>query len=173
MDAKSYRYRLTAGYSNIAEEARLECRDGCEIAYQICDRGYYCFNDTMTECPPGTYREPVPGISINDLKNAFVCTNCPPGRYRARVRGTEIDSCTKCPIGKYAFVTGSVFVSDCLRCPAGKFAENTGMEVCKCITGDSCDLGYSASGTLGANKTHYYVNGIDFQRETVPYQGRA
>jgi hypothetical protein len=30
-----YRYRATAGYSNIADGAKLECQDGCEIGLQV------------------------------------------------------------------------------------------------------------------------------------------
>jgi hypothetical protein len=37
-----YRYRLTNVYNDLAEEAKLECQDGCEIALQICQAGYYC-----------------------------------------------------------------------------------------------------------------------------------
>ena len=127
----------------------------------------------MIPCPPGKYRTSVPGVSINDLKTGSKCVNCPPGRYRSRDKGVDIESCTKCPIGKYAGVTASVLVSDCQRCPAGKFAENAGMEICKCITGDSCDLEYSAISLPTENKTYYFANGIDFSRETVPYVGRS
>ncbi|RYY86822.1 hypothetical protein EON63_05110 [archaeon] len=30
------RYKITADYSDLAEEARLECEDGCDIALQVC-----------------------------------------------------------------------------------------------------------------------------------------
>lgn len=168
-----YRYRLTNGYSDVATEALLECRDGCDIALQVCQTGFYCTEGAMLPCPPGTYRTGLPGVSIIDLKNAFVCTNCPPGRYRSRAKGTDIVSCSKCPIGKYTSVTGSVLVSDCLRCAAGKFAEEEGMAECKCISDDSCGLEYSSLSVLDANYTNFYANGIDFGRETVPYRGRS
>lgn len=168
-----YRYKLTNEYSDIAEEARLECRDGCEIALQVCRSGYYCNGGAMIACPPGKYRRPVPGVSINDLKTALSCVDCPPGRYRSLDKGVDISSCTKCPKGKYAAVTGGVLVSDCQRCPAGKFAEEEGMEQCKCITDESCDLPYAALTAPLLNNTHYYANGVDFGRETVPYHGRS
>lgn len=167
-----YRYRLTQGYSDLAEQSILECKDGCDIALQICQAGYFCTGGEMLPCPPGTYRTPVPGVSINDLATAAQCVDCPPGRYRSRDKGIEIDSCTKCPIGKYATVTGSVLVSDCLRCPAGKFAEEEGMELCKCITGQSCDFEYAALSLTTVNKTSFFANDVDFDRETVPYKGR-
>jgi len=168
-----YRYKLPNGYSDIAEESRLECRDGCDIALQVCQSGYYCISGEMIPCPPGKYRTPVPSASINDLKSASVCDNCPPGRYRSRDKGASIESCTKCPVGKYATVTGSVLVSDCQRCPAGKFAEDAGMELCKCITPDSCDFEYSALSLLTVNKTNFFENEVDFSRESVPFVGRS
>jgi hypothetical protein len=168
-----YRYELTTGYSDIAEEARLECRDGCQSGVLVCQTGYYCRTGAMLPCAPGKFRNPVPSVSIVDLLTASECVNCPPGRYRSRDKGINIDSCTKCPVGKYAGVTGSVLVSDCQRCPAGKFAEDEGMSACKCITGESCDFEYSALSLLTENKTNFYANQIDFDRETVPYVGRS
>ena len=70
MCAYYYRYSATTGYSDITEEATLECQDGCEIALQICQAGYYCTLGIMTECPPGTYREAVTDTSIVALKLA-------------------------------------------------------------------------------------------------------
>lgn len=169
-----YRYKLTNDYSDIAKEALLECRDGCDIALQVCQTGYYCTSGEMLPCPPGKYRTPVPGVSILDLSTAFSCINCPPGRYRRLDKGTDIESCSKCPIGKYVTITGSKDVSDCLRCPAGKFAEQEGMAICKCISDESCDFPYSSlSTTDDVNKTHFYANDIDFDRETVPYRGKS
>jgi hypothetical protein len=45
-------------------------------------------------------------------------------------------------------------------------AEEPGMRLCKCITGESCDLEFKRSGNT------YYNNGVDFYRETVPFIGR-
>jgi hypothetical protein len=165
-----YRYKVTDGYSDIAEEAKLECQDGCEIALQICQEGYYCSKGIMTECPPGTYREAVTDVSVLALDFAHECTKCPYGRYRSTPKGKSADECTKCPIGKYANVTGSIKVSDCQRCPAGKTAYKEGMRLCECITGDSCDLDLT---TIGNNL--YFaeeVQGKDYFRETVPFIGR-
>lgn len=159
-----YRYKITVGYNDLAEEAKLECQDGCEIALQVCQAGYFCDSGVMLPCPAGTYREPVTDVSIVALDKAAVCTKCPFGRYRSTNKGKSADECTKCPIGTYANVTGSVKVSDCLRCPAGMNAEEEGQRLCKCITGDSC-------GTT-IDKLEMYSNGIDYYRESVPFVGR-
>lgn len=67
-----YRYEITTGYSDIAEEAKLECQNGncfdvanpfaihkynisylgCDIALQVCEPGYYCSVGEMLPCPP-------------------------------------------------------------------------------------------------------------------------
>ncbi len=159
-----YRYKITNAYNDLAEEAKLECQDGCGIALQVCQAGYYCSTGNMLPCPAGTYREPVTDVSVLALEKSRSCTNCPYGRYRSATKGKSADDCAKCPIGKYANVTGSIVVSDCQRCPAGKNAEEEGMRLCKCITGDSCDL-------TVAGET-YFKDGVDFNRETVPYIGR-
>lgn len=49
----SYRYRATDGYIDVAEEAILECRDGCDIALQVCQEGFYCRDGSMISCPSG------------------------------------------------------------------------------------------------------------------------
>lgn len=38
----AYRYKITVGYSDLIEEAILECIDGCDIALLTCQTGYYC-----------------------------------------------------------------------------------------------------------------------------------
>ena len=38
------------------EQARLECRDGCNIAVLRCQPGYSCAEGSMSRCGPGTYR---------------------------------------------------------------------------------------------------------------------
>ncbi len=159
-----YRYKLTDQYNDLAEEAKLECQDGCEIALQVCQAGYYCTEGLMRPCPPGTYREAVKDISIVALKESKACTKCPYGRYRSTFKGKSADDCKKCPKGTYANVTGSIQDSDCLRCPAGQVAEEEGMRLCKCITGDSCDLTVSGQ--------QYFKNKVDFYRETTPFIGR-
>lgn len=159
-----YRYRITAGYSDLAEEARLECEDGCDIALQVCQAGYYCSEGLMQPCPPGKYREAVKGTSIVELDAAQECTECPYGRYRSTQKGKSADDCTKCPVGTYANVTGSTKQADCKRCPAGQNAEEEGMRLCKCITGDSCGM--------VVEDREYFSNGIDYYRETVPFVGR-
>jgi hypothetical protein len=159
-----YRYKVTAQYSDLAEEARLECEDGCDIALQVCQAGYFCNTGIMLPCPPGTYREAVKGTSILQLETAKECTACPYGRYSSTQRGKNADDCSKCLIGTYANVTGSILQSDCKRCPAGKNAEEEGMRLCKCITSDSCDL--------IVEDLEYFANGVDYYRETVPFIGR-
>lgn len=165
---KSYRYKISSGYSDIAEEARLECRDGCSIALQICQAGYFCSSGNMTVCPSGRYRESVTDISIVALQFAKECTECPFGRYRPIVKGKSANECNLCPVGKYANKTGGIQVSDCERCPAGKFAEQEGMQLCKCINSDSCDLSIDSDGI----SRNFFSNDIDFYRESVPFIGR-
>ena len=40
-------YQLSVGYSDIIEESLSNCRDGCDIALQTCQAGFYCENETM------------------------------------------------------------------------------------------------------------------------------
>jgi hypothetical protein len=115
-----YRYQITVDYSDLIEEARLECENGCNIGLQICQAGYYCNEGIMKPCPPGTYREPVVNVSVVALAEAAQCTPCPYGRYRSLAKGKSANDCSLCPVGTYANVTGSVRESDCQRCPAGK-----------------------------------------------------
>ena len=44
-----YRYRVSAGYSDAAEEAILNCEDGCDIAIQVCQSGFFCKNGTSSQ----------------------------------------------------------------------------------------------------------------------------
>lgn len=157
----SYRYGITVEYSDLGEVAKLECRDGCDIALLTCQTGYYCTGGKMLACPPGRFRE-------SQTTNVTTCIDCPLGRYRDRDKGTSADTCALCPIGTYANVTGSTDISACLKCPAGQTAEEEGMALCKCITPYSCDLSIE----LEENSTQYYSNGVDFFRETVPFIGR-
>lgn len=159
-----YRYQITVGYSDLAEQAINECRDGCDIAVAVCQPGFYCIWGKMLPCEPGRYRTTIPDLSIEALNGATICDECPPGRYRSEEKGKAIEDCSKCPIGKYAAVTGGILVSDCQRCEAGKFAEEEGMSACKCMTADSCDMSW--------NGEDYYVNYEDFSRETIPFIGR-
>mgnify|MGYP003706710963 CR=1 FL=1 len=164
----TYRYQVTVQYSDIAEQAINECRDGCDIALQICQPGFYCISGQMIPCEPGRFREAIKDISIDSLNAATECKECPPGRYRPQTKGKKPLDCSGCPIGKYAAVTGSVLVSDCQRCPAGKTAEEEGMDACKCITKTSCDYKLEQHGV----DINYFANGVDFNRETQPYIGR-
>lgn len=159
-----YRYRITNNYNDLAEEAKLECQDGCQIALQVCQAGYYCNHGVMLPCPPGTYREPVSDVSVLALDKATECTKCPFGRYSSISKRKSADECSKCPLGTYANVTGSILQSDCLRCPAGENAEEEGMRLCTKITDDS--VGMTIAGI------DYYNNGVDYYRETIPYIGR-
>lgn len=170
-----YRYQITVSYSDLAETAISECRDGCDIALLVCNSGFYCTGGEMIPCPPGTYRQPIPNLSIVELNAATICAECPPGRYRPATKGKSPDDCSKCPLGKYAGVTGSVLVSDCKRCPAGKTAEQEGMEACKCINRDSCKLDQFKLIDENRILYSYYDDasgGVDFARETIPFIGR-
>ena len=177
-----YRSTETVGYSDIVESSKLECKNGCDIALEVCQPGYYCTKGEMMPCAPGKYREAVKGVSIVELERTKTCTLCPPGRYRKTNRGKAPTDCTACPIGKFANIPGSVLVSDCKRCPAGKNAEEVGMAECKCMTGagnaQSCDMPNKASRDSTSSTVHYYLpdpvtkQSIDFYRETVPFIGR-
>ena len=113
--------------ADLADTARLECRDGCAIALARCQPGYKCTQTQMymeggvekyTEgymniCPPGTYRD----VSYDQVEECF---DCPQGRYREDEKGRYMESCSQCPVGKYVNDTGSESILKCLRCPAGR-----------------------------------------------------
>jgi len=88
-----YAYNITVGYSDLAETARLECRDGCQIALKRCRPGYKCtqvvesfegsgiFSDgSMEYCPTGTYRD----VAYDTVEE---CVDCPQGKYREAKKG--------------------------------------------------------------------------------------
>jgi hypothetical protein len=158
----AYRYEVTVKYNDYIEGARLECRDGCDIALQICQTGYYCDMGKMLPCAPGRFRE-------SYTENVTTCIDCPVGRYRERDKGTDADTCSLCPVGKYNNVTGADSIDYCIRCAAGMVAEEEGMGLCKCITAESCGM---IGPEIDGNTSTYYSNGVDFFRETVPYVGR-
>ncbi|GMI03014.1 hypothetical protein TrRE_jg4723 [Triparma retinervis] len=136
---------ITVGYSDLADTARMECRDGCAIALSRCQPGYKCTQTQMymeggvekyTEgymnvCPPGTYRD----VSYNQVED---CYDCPTGRYREDEKGRYMKSCSQCPVGKYVNETGSESILKCLRCPAGRYGKVPGLTLCVCITPASC-----------------------------------
>jgi hypothetical protein len=164
-----YRIKVTTAYSDVVQEAALECRDGCDIALQVCQAGFNCRDGRMAACPAGTYREPIPNISMKAISTASTCTPCPGGRYRSLIKGQSADDCSLCPIGKYVNVTGSMEETACQRCPAGKTSAEMGSPYCVCITDESCNMTVTP---YGQNKTAYFLNGVDYFRETVPFIGR-
>ena len=143
-----FEYTSTAPpYNDLVAIARLECRDGCLLALERCQPGYYCkqvsFRDgdgtysggtysggEMTPCPPGTYRDV-------DYGAVEACVPCPPNHFREDVKGRSASSCTPCPAGTSAVGPGSESVADCVRCPAGTFASQPA-SYCSCITPDAC-----------------------------------
>jgi hypothetical protein len=160
---------ITVGYSDLAQTARLECRDGCQIALKRCQPGYKCSqvamsldgsgNEVYTDgamiiCPPGTYRD----VSYDQVEE---CVDCPPGRYREDEKGRYMESCSKCPVGKYVNKTGSANTLDCDRCPAGRFGPEPGLALCKCITEMSCEDPEEFPSPANAER-----------RETFPFEGR-
>ena len=161
---------ITVGYADLAETARLECRDGCQIALIRCQPGHKCsqanmyvdavtgaeryVDGEMVICPPGTYRDV-------DYENVEECVNCPQGRYREDEKGRYMESCSKCPAGKYVEKTGSANNLECDRCPAGRFGPEPGLALCKCITGSSC-----------ADPAEFPSPANAERRETVPFEGR-
>jgi len=159
---------ITVGYSDLAETARLECRDGCQIALKRCQPGYKCsqvamyidgngdeqyVDGEMEICPPGTYRD----VAYDSVEE---CVDCPPGRYREDETGRYLESCSKCPVGKYVNKTGSAYNLECDRCPAGRFGPEPGLALCKCITQASCD------------DEEYPSPANAERRESVPFEGR-
>eukprot|EP00814_Leptocylindrus_danicus_P003540 CAMPEP_0116020400 /NCGR_PEP_ID=MMETSP0321-20121206/9772_1 /TAXON_ID=163516 /ORGANISM="Leptocylindrus danicus var. danicus, Strain B650" /LENGTH=509 /DNA_ID=CAMNT_0003491079 /DNA_START=354 /DNA_END=1884 /DNA_ORIENTATION=- len=160
-----YEYNISVGYNDLVEVARLECRDGCQIALKRCQPGYYCLQPepatengvilsggTMNECPAGTYR-PL------DYDAVTQCIPCPPGRFREATKGKSLDSCSKCPPSTYNEKFGATSMLDCVRCPAGTFMEEKGASKCLCITPASC-------------KDEYDSPADAEKRDTVPYIGR-
>lgn len=164
-----YRIKTTTGYSDVIEEAKLECRDGCDIGLQVCQAGYYCTDGEMTLCPPGKFREAVKSLAFTALEETHQCIDCPSGRYRGATKGKSANDCSLCPIGKYVNTTGSVYSYQCERCPAGKTAAEEGSSVCVCITPGSCDLPIQLQ---GFDKQEFFKNDVDYFRETVPFIGR-
>lgn len=141
-----FSYNVTINYIDLVEVARLECRDGCQMALMRCKPGYYCsqvrlqVNQSegeefkggwMKRCPAGTYRD----VSYNDVEE---CIPCPPGRYREETKGKRLDACYKCPPGTYNDKFGSSTINDCKRCPYGTFTREEGSGSCICITPFSC-----------------------------------
>lgn len=166
----------TPPYYDLAETARLECRDVCLMALKRCQPGYYCsqvfFVDGdrattgdgnssgnvarregggMIPCPAGAYRDV-------DYDAVSECVPCPPNHYREDVGGRSPDGCSPCPAGTSAPRQGSAFMTDCGRCPAGTFS--TKASPCVCITPRACAEDQPPS-PADAEK-----------RDTVPYIGR-
>ena len=143
----------TPPYNDLAEVARLECRDGCMLALIRCQPGYYCLqvdanenaNDDnnhyssaennsphyqggeMIPCPAGTYRDVYDSV--------IECIPCPSNYFREDTKGRSLASCSPCPAGTSA-EPGSISIKDCVRCPAGTFS--TEASFCMCITPQAC-----------------------------------
>ena len=161
-----YNYNISVGYNDLLEVARLECRDGCIIALNRCQPGYYCIQPSavdiseeginytvfvgggMHTCPPGTYRD----FAYEEVTQ---CLPCPPGRYREGQRGENLESCRTCPEKTFNPRYGATSIQNCSRCPAGTFNDDTGASKCNCITPMSCDTRYDAE-----------------MRDTIPFIGR-
>ena len=155
-----YRFQATEGYSNLAVEAKLECRDGCDIGYLVCQAGYFCKGGSMLPCPIGTYREPVtkapynastlkPNYNWTSVTEAIKysklngttnqCIGCPTGKYRGLIQGKSTSDCSLCPVGKYSDKLGATYITQCVRCPAGTFGEYEGVSRCTYIAPKSSD----------------------------------
>jgi hypothetical protein len=143
-------YNVSVGYSDPMEVAKLECQNGCFLALQRCQPGYFCTQPTpfgpadangiiqlaggqMAPCDRGEYRE----TSYDAVQE---CLLCPPGTYRDGMRGVSPNSCTKCPVDTSSPGAGSTSISNCLRCASGTFAHEEGSALCKCITPFSCPV---------------------------------
>ena len=169
----SYNSSTRPGYNDLAEMARLECRDGCLLALQRCQPGYYCsqvsFDEAakaaniltagsvqysggdMLPCPAGTYRD----VSYGAVTE---CTPCPPNHFREDIKGRSLSSCAPCRAGTSAVDAGSTSVKDCVRCPAGTFS--TEASFCMCITPQACAEDQLPSPADAEKK------------DTVPFAGR-
>jgi hypothetical protein len=164
-----FSYNITVGYNDLIEIARLECRDGCQMALKRCQSGYYCTQvsfdvadplssthdrqytgGNMIPCPAGTYRE----TSYDAITE---CIECPPNYYREDIKGKSPSDCSKCPANTSSR-RGSTSIKDCIRCPAGKFSVEAGF--CQCITPAACDVNQLPDPADAEKK------------ETVPYIGR-
>jgi hypothetical protein len=161
----AYRYLMTTGYSDVIQESINNCLDGCSIALQTCQSGFFCNSGAMLPCLPGTFRNDSIGVPA-----VLECTPCPYGRYRTLAKGKSPDECLLCPAGKYADFEGATSTSQCTRCPAGKFADEQGSRTCLCITAQSCNLEFRTP--AGVVYETFYSNNIDYYRETIPYFGR-
>jgi hypothetical protein len=120
--------------SDWAEIARRECQDGCARALQRCQPGYFCTAGAMLPCPTGTFR------NATNLPATLVqsCIQCPVGTYREEIAGLSIDSCTACRTGTFQNVTGASSEAACKRCPDGYWSSSPGSEWCTCINAQSC-----------------------------------
>eukprot|EP00904_Undaria_pinnatifida_P010008 jgi/Undpi1/6137/HiC_scaffold_20.g08622.m1 len=132
----------------VQKVARLECRDGCNIAVLRCQPGYSCAEGSMSRCGPGTYRN----TSYDAISS---CVECPKGTYRVQERGLGVEDCALCPVNTYQNTTGATAETDCIRCPDGLFAELEGTAECSCMTEDSCSSEWQ-----------------NYQRDSMPYVGR-
>jgi len=173
---QTYRYDVDGGYSDLAEVARYECYDGCDLGLMRCQPGYHCdWPSTtgvpaesnwekfanMTPCKPGTYRP-------NDYLHVYACFDCPPGRFREKQKGRSIESCDKCPASRYVNASGSDEHTDCLRCPAGRFSSEQGAGLCHCVTAWSCGTedAYKRNAVFEGCNSATQECGTQEQRET-------
>lgn len=161
---EKFSYNITVNYNDLIEIARLECRDGCQMALKRCQPGFYCLQVSfdginrralytggdMIPCPAGTYRE-------TSYEAITECLECPPNYYRENIKGTSPSDCSKCP-SNTSSKRGSSSVHDCIRCPAGTFSVEAGF--CQCITPAACEE-KQLPPPADAEK-----------RDTVPYIGR-
>lgn len=135
---------------------------------------------TCSACPYGTYRVSTAGLDVSS------CTKCPVGTYANQTGRLTILFPSRAILllhllfSSYFFVflliliinmmTGSTAESDCLRCPAGTTTAEEGSRVCICITPNSCDLPLPIE--QGEAVEDYFLDGVDYFRETVPFVGR-
>jgi len=137
----AYFYKMDPGYSDRAQVARYECRDGCGIGHLRCQSGFYCTKGEMLRCAEGSYRDV-------DYHHTTSCDACPHGRYRETVGGRSIDACKKCSTGRYHDGVGAVSKDACLACPPGRFANEEGMQRCKCMNSFNGTFTYALNGTV-------------------------
>ena len=172
----------TPPYNDLAQVARLECRDGCMLALIRCQPGYYCLQVSFSFADKNEHENandanenaddddnsphyqggemiPCQAGTYRDVSydSVIKCIPCPSNYFREDTKGKSLSSCSPCPAGTSA-EPGSTSIQDCVRCPAGTFS--TEASFCMCITPQAC-ADDPLPPPADAEK-----------RDTVPYIGR-
>ena len=109
-----YRYSITTNYSDIMEEAQLECKDGCDIALQICSPGLFHMDfSAFVHCNLIDRIKSIHSIQfLRSIHLGYYCASgdmlpCPIGTFRGTVPDVSLESlartqtCELCPVGRF------------------------------------------------------------------------